>query len=116
MSKIRIRRAHALSPAQAREAANKIAAKLSEAFDMEFDWDDEVLRFQRSGVEGCLMLGQKEVLIDAQLGFLLAMMQPRIEQAIHENLDKIFGAAKKTATKAGAPKKAVAKKAAPKKK
>ena len=99
MSDIKIRRAHALSPKQARAAAEKIAAKLSEAFDMEFDWDDEVLRFQRSGVEGHLTLGHKEVVIDAQLGFLLAMMQPRIEQAIHEKLDKIFGAAKKTPPK-----------------
>ena len=107
MSNIRIRRAHALSPKQAREAAEKIAAKLSQAFDMEFDWDDEILRFQRSGVEGHLTLGHKEVVIDAQLGFLLTMMQPRIEQAIHENLDKIFGAAGKARPK---PKKAAPKK------
>jgi putative polyhydroxyalkanoate system protein len=83
VSNIKIRRAHALSPKQARDAAEKIAAKLSEAFDMEFDWDDEVLRFQRSGVEGHMLLGHKEVVINAQLGFLLSLMQPKIEQAIH---------------------------------
>ena len=54
-----------------------------------------MLRFQRSGVDGQLTLAHKEVVIEAQLGFLLAMMKPRIEQSIHENLDTIFGEEKK---------------------
>ena len=95
MSDIKIRRAHALAPKHARAAADEMSARLSEAFDMEFEWDGEVLRFQRSGLDGHLTLGHKEVMIDAQLGFLLAMMKPTIEQSIHENLDRIFGEAKK---------------------
>ncbi len=105
MSDIRIRRAHALTPKHARAAAEKMSARLSEAFDMEFAWEGEVLRFQRSGVDGQLTLGHKEVMIDAQLGFLLAMMKPTIEQSIHENLDKIFGAEKKAKPRKAAPKK-----------
>ena len=106
MSKLKIRRAHALSPEHAREAAEEMAAKLSEAFDMEFMWEDEMLRFQRSDLDGHLILGQKEVVIDARLGFLLALMQPSIERSIHEHLDQIFGAAKKkTKTRKVAPKK-----------
>ena len=68
MSEIRIRRAHALTPKHARAAAEKMSARLSEAFDMEFMWEGEVLRFQRSGLDGQLTLGHKEVMIDAQLG------------------------------------------------
>ena len=115
MSKITIRRAHALSPERSREAAGKMAARLSEAFDMEFVWEDEMLYFQRSDLDGRLILGHKEVVIDVRLGFLLALVQPRIEQSIHEHLDKIFGAAneahpKKTVPKKTAPKKTTAKK------
>jgi putative polyhydroxyalkanoate system protein len=105
MSDIKIRRAHALTPKHARAAAEEISARLSEAFDMQFAWEGEVLRFQRSGVEGQLTLGHKEVIIDAQLGFLLAMMKPAIEQSIHENLDKIFGEGKKAKPRKAAPKK-----------
>lgn len=105
MTKITIRRAHALSPERAREAAEKMAARLSEAFDMEFAWEDEMLYFQRSDIDGHLILGHQEVVIDARLGFLLGTMQPSIEQSIHENLDKIFGAAKKAKSSKGAPKK-----------
>ena len=95
MSDIKIRRVHALTPKHARAAAEKMSARLAEAFDMQFAWEGEVLRFQRSGVDGQLTLGHREVRIDAQLGFLLAMMKPKIEQSIHENLDQIFGAEKK---------------------
>ena len=105
MSDIKIRRAHALTHKHARAAAEKMSAKLGEAFDMEFAWEGEVLRFQRSGVDGRLTLGHKEVMIDAQLGFLLALMKPKIEQSIHENLDKIFGVEKKAKPKKAAPKK-----------
>ena len=105
MSEIRIRRAHALTPKHARAAAEKMSARLSEAFDMQFAWEGEVLRFQRPGVDGQLTLGHKEVTIDAQLGFLLAMMKPKIEQSIQENLDRIFGKEKTFKPKKIVPKK-----------
>jgi putative polyhydroxyalkanoate system protein len=104
MSRIKIRRAHALSSERARAAAEKVAARLNEAFEMEFAWEEDILRFQSSGVEGHLALRHREVVIHAELDFVLALMQPSIEQAIHEHLDKIFGTVKK------------ARKAAPKKK
>lgn len=105
MSDIKIRRAHALTPKHARAAAEKMSARLGEAFDMQFEWEGEVLHFQRSGLNGQLTFGQKEVMIDAQLGFLLALMKPKIEASIHENLDKIFGEQKKTKPRKAAPKK-----------
>ncbi len=93
MSKIKIRRVHALSSEHARAAAEQLAARLNEAFEMEFTWEEDVLRFQRFDVEGHLALRHREVIIHAELGFALALMQPSIERAIHEQLDKIFGAA-----------------------
>ena len=105
MSDIKIRRGHALAPKHARKAAEKMSERLSEAFDMEFVWEGEVLRFRRSGVDGQLILGDQEVIIEAQLGFLLVMMKPAIERSIHENLDKIFGQPKKAKPRKTAPKK-----------
>ena len=104
MSAIKIRRAHTLTPKRARAAAEEISARLGEAFDLQFEWEGEVLRFQRSGVDGQLILGHREVTIDAQLGFLLVMLKPKIEQSIHDNLDRIFGEEKKAKPKKAAPK------------
>jgi putative polyhydroxyalkanoate system protein len=105
MSDIRIRRGHGLTPKHARAAAERMSTRLRESYDLEFMWEGEVLRFQRSGVDGQLTLGHKEVTIDAELGFLLALMKPKIEQSIHDSLDKIFGKEKKAN-----PRKAAAKK------
>jgi putative polyhydroxyalkanoate system protein len=105
MNDIKIRRAHALAPKHARKAAEKISAKLGKDFDMQFAWEGEVLRFRRSGVDGQLTLRRSEVVIDAQLDFLLALMKPRIEQLIHENLDHILGEEAKAKPRKAAPKK-----------
>lgn len=100
MSEISIRRAHALNPAQARTAAEAMAQDLNEAFDLEYEWKGSALHFHRSGVEGNLKLEHKAVHIEVRLGFLLAMVKPKIEQHIHDNLDRIFSSAKKAGTKA----------------
>ncbi len=104
MSEISIRRSHALNPAQARRAAEDMARELEQAFELEHEWHGNALRFHRSGVDGQLVLEPKAVRIEVQLGFLLAMVKPKIEQHIHDNLDRIFRSAKK-----GGGKKAVGK-------
>lgn len=104
MSRITIRRAHALSPAQLRRAADKMAAKLNEAFDIEFAWEEDVLRFRHSSVQGQLAVRRREVVIEAQLSLVLALMQSSIEDSIHEYLDRIFSAARKAQPKKTAPK------------
>ncbi len=104
MSRINIRRAHALSPAHLRKAADKMAAKLNEAFDIEFAWEEDVLRFRHSSVQGLLAVRRKEVVIEAQLSLVLALMQSSIEDSIHGYLDRIFAAARKARPRKTAPK------------
>lgn len=101
MSDISVRRSHDLTPAQAKKAANDMAAKLQEQFELESEWKGSVLHFRRSGIEGLLRLEARAVAIEAKLGFMLSMMKPAIEKAIDDNLDRIFG---------GPPKKPVARK------
>ena len=110
MSEISIRRAHALAPRQAREAADKMAKKLEQAFDMRFEWDGEVLGFERSGLDGELTLHPGEVQIEVRLGFLLTIMGPKIEQSIKDNLDNAFSAAKSPGVKPPGAKPGAAKK------
>ena len=105
MSEISIRRTHALNPPQAKRAAEEMARELKKAFELEYEWHGNALHFHRSGVEGHLTLEHKAVHIEARLGFLLAMVKPKIEQHIHDNLDRNFSSAAKPGAKKPAPKK-----------
>lgn len=91
MAEIHIRRAHGLTAAKAKKAANKVATSLDEKFELEHEWDEHVLRFKRSGVSGELTLHKKEVEIRVRLGLLLTAIRPTVEKEIHRYFDENFG-------------------------
>jgi putative polyhydroxyalkanoate system protein len=91
MSDILIRRTHGLTPKKARLAAERVAAQLGDEFDLNYEWDGDVLRFKRAGVSGDLTLHRHELEIRARLGFLLLALKPRIEREIHRFCDENFG-------------------------
>lgn len=90
MSRIEIRHAHSLPKAKARKVVDDVAKKLAERYQMECDWDGDVLNFSRSGVDGHIELAAKEVQVHAKLGFLAAMFKDSIEQEIRRALDENF--------------------------
>ncbi|MGZ3183174.1 MAG: polyhydroxyalkanoic acid system family protein [Telluria sp.] len=92
MATIHIVHAHTLTPKQARAAAQKVADKIAEDYDMDTEWEGDVLYFERSGVEGALTLETKSVEVEIQLGFLMSAFAGTIEDKIRENIDKVFGA------------------------
>ena len=91
MSALYIRRTHALPLKQARALVESVAAKLSEQFDLDYTWEAGALRFRRDGVEGALTVARREIRIEARLGFLLSLLQPRIEREILAQLDEVLG-------------------------
>lgn len=95
MSDIRIRRSHSKTLDEARKAAEKMAKQLRKDFDLDYAWDGNVLRFERSGVDGELHVTTREVRLDAKLGFLLAFLKPRIEAEVESQLDKLLSASAK---------------------
>jgi putative polyhydroxyalkanoate system protein len=92
MSDITIRRKHGKTPAAARAAAERMAAELSEEFDLNYSWKDDVLHFKRSGLTGELTLDKKDVVLSIHLGFLLAAFKPSIEREVHKFFDENFSA------------------------
>ncbi len=90
MSHIKIRRAHAMPHDAARRSAEKMAKRLKKEFDLDYEWDGDVLVFERSGLNGELTVAPGHVEMEVKLGFLLALMKPTIERHIHDNLDEIF--------------------------
>ena len=92
MADINIVQEHHLTPKKAREAAQKVADKLAEDYDLEFEWEGDVLHFERSGVQGSLTLEKKQVEMFIRLGFLMSAFAPTIEAKVAENMKKVFKA------------------------
>jgi putative polyhydroxyalkanoate system protein len=90
MADIDLQRDHALGLKKAKAAAQKIADEMAESFDMESEWEGNVLHFSRSGVTGQMTVTKSRVEMSAKLGFLLAAFKPKIEAQIEKNFDKYF--------------------------
>lgn len=90
MSGIDIRHTHSLKPKEARKAVEELARKLAERFDMDYGWEGDRLHFTRSGVDGTITLGPKDLHISAKLGFLLSAFRGPIEHEIRRVLDERF--------------------------
>ena len=90
MSRIDIRHAHSLPKPKARKAVEEVAHMLAERFHMETAWDGDVLNFSRSGVDGQIALGPKDLHVHATLGFLAGMFKDSIESEIRRVLDERF--------------------------
>jgi putative polyhydroxyalkanoate system protein len=114
MADISIKRTHALGLKGAKVAADKMAEKLGEKFDLAGDWDGHTLEFQRPGVNGSLSITETHMTLEVSLGFMLKMMKGPIENAVHEQLDKVLAAPTKSPAKS-VPKVTVAKKTTAKK-
>lgn len=113
MADIVLNRTHHLGLKGARAAADKMAKKLDDKFDLTSEWQGNTLHFHRTGVNGHLAVTDHDMKLNVVLGFMLKMMKGPIERAIHEQLDGVLDAAPaKPAAKTTAP----AKKPAAKKK
>lgn len=91
MSEIHLHRAHHIGLRKAKASVQKIAEEMSDVFDMQSEWEGNVLHFSRSGVSGSMSVTKDSVTLDAKLGFLLSALKPRIEAQIEKNFEKYFG-------------------------
>ena len=91
MSSIDITHPHRLPMAQAREAVEDVARRLSERFGVASDWRGDTLHFAGSGVDGSIELGAEQLHLQANLGFLLSMMKDPIEAKVREVLAERLG-------------------------
>lgn len=90
MPKIDIRRPHQLSIPEARAVVDKVALKMREKFAIESRWQDDTLKFSRSGVNGTIAVAPDAILVHAELGLMLSPMKGMIEQEIRTKLDEYF--------------------------
>lgn len=92
MSVIDIHRAHSLDKEHARQAAETLAKDLSKQFDVNYQWEGDLLKFKRSGVKGQLDISENDLHIRLELGLMLRPFKSRIEQEIYSQLDQIIQA------------------------
>ncbi|MRX11092.1 polyhydroxyalkanoic acid system protein [Pseudoduganella sp. FT25W] len=90
MADINIVQEHHLAPEQARAAAQQVADKLAEQFELACRWEGDVLRFERSGVSGSLSLLPHQAQLQLELGFPISMMAAQIEAKVAEKMRKVF--------------------------
>lgn len=99
MPDIALKRVHALGLKGAKTAADKMAEKLGEKFDLAGTWKGNVMSFSRPGVNGTLAISESDMTLEVSLGFLLKAMKGPIENAVNEQLDKVLKEAKPVAVK-----------------
>ena len=90
MADISITHKHKLSHKKAKAAAQKVADQLAQEYDIESEWDGDVLHFKRSGVSGTLELTDHVAQMEIKLGFMLKAFAATIEEHIHKNIKKVF--------------------------
>lgn len=92
MADISITQAHKLTHKKAKAAAQKVADQLAEEYDLEMEWEGDVLSFKRSGVHGTLEVRAKDAQLDMTLGFMLRVFSATIEEHVAKNMKKVFSA------------------------
>ena len=90
MSRIHLRRSHDFSAKVARQRVDRMAEALASKFEAECEWQGDVLSIEHPNVSGTVTLGKKEIVLDARLGFLLAMFRDRVDAEISRILDQEF--------------------------
>jgi putative polyhydroxyalkanoate system protein len=90
MSRIHLRRTHDLTPKAARARVNRMADALGRKFDAECNWDGDVLSIEHPNVSGSVTIGKDEIVVEATLGFLLAMFRDRVDEELVRILDAEF--------------------------
>lgn len=90
MSSIDIRKPHRFDLEGAQQVADDLARELAEKFSVDYGWDGDVLRFQRSGCKGEINVDAECVHVQAKLDFFVSFLKPAVEREIHRYLDEHF--------------------------
>ncbi len=92
MADIEITQPHNMTPEAARAAAQQVADKVAADFGMECAWDGPVLRFERSGVDGTLVVGEHDAKLKISLGLMMKAFAPMVQDKLARRMQKVFGA------------------------
>lgn len=92
MADIEIIQPHSMTPDAARAAAQQVADKVAADFGMACRWDGAVLRFERSGVDGTLVVGESDARLEVRLGLMMKAFAPMVQEKLARKMQKVFSA------------------------
>lgn len=96
MSNILIERNHELGLPAARQHAQAWADKATAKFGVECRYEsgeaEDLLHFSGNGMDGQLQVTAERLSLRAELGFLAAMFQEKIEAKLNEQFDEMVSA------------------------
>ena len=96
MSHILIERTHALGLPAARQHAQAWAHKATAKFGVQCRYENgdtqDVLHFSGNGMDGQLTVTPERLHLQAELGFLAAMFQEKIEAKLNQQFDEMVQA------------------------
>ena len=90
MSRIDITKKHTRTLSDGRKAIERVAKSIAKRFDIEYGWDGDTMKFERSGVHGQIILTKTTVRVFAHLSFLLMPLKGAVEAEIEKQLEKEF--------------------------
>lgn len=88
MATVEITREHSLGKDLAKERAQLMADKLAAKLDAKCSWQGDELTFQRSGVDGSILIGEDDVRVAVKLGMLLTPMAGMVKGEIEKALNR----------------------------
>ena len=90
MSRIHLRRTHDLTAKVARQRVDRMAEALGQKFDAQCCWQGDVLSIEHPNVNGTVTIARNEIVVEATLGFLLALFRDRVDEELVRILDAEF--------------------------
>lgn len=91
MAGIRIHREHEAGTREAKRRVKRIAKGIADRFEVDTEWDGDVLFFERVGVNGRIVVDPDRILVEADISFLLLPIRGAIESEIRRYLEEEFG-------------------------
>ncbi|MBV1776973.1 polyhydroxyalkanoic acid system family protein [Burkholderiaceae bacterium DAT-1] len=90
MPDILIRHPHSLSQDDAKKRVEHVGAELAKEFSIQHRWQENVLHFERLGVNGTFSVESDQVVLSVTLGFLLKGLKGKIESEATRMLRESF--------------------------
>ncbi len=91
MAGIRIHREHEAGTKEAKRKVKRIAKGIADRFEVSTEWDGDVLFFKRTGVNGRIVVDPDQILVEADISFLLLPIRGAIESEIRRYMEEEFG-------------------------
>ena len=85
---MRTHRSHDLGLEEARKRADRIAEDLRQQYSVTTRWQGDAMHVQGNGISGQLLVDERHIELQVQLGFALKLMEGPIRSVIEKTIDE----------------------------